>query len=322
MRRLLITLPLLMALVVPATAATKPPKPPKPTKPVKPPKPAKRSGAKVTIGIADNKALTFSDPRFLDLHIKYARINVPWDVLSDANTLQAVDSWMDGAKLAGVKPLVSFDRSRVNKRANPSPGQLANALTAWRARWPGQISDVSAWNEPNINGKSGSRVAKWWLALRAACPSCTVLPGELVDRTNAVKWTQDFVKAAKRQPAIWALHAYIDANNFSSKQTKAFLKAVGGKIWLTETGGVVRRTPRANSAKFKGSGVAHQEKVTDYLLKTIASDKRIERLYIYSWSSVGDLNWDSGLTGPAGEARPALNILRKYLGLPPVAVVS
>jgi hypothetical protein len=298
MRRIPIALSLILALLAPAAAHAKP-----------------------ALGIADNKASTFADARFLDLHVKYARINIPWDVLTDANTLPAVDQWMQGAKLAGVKPLVSFDRSRINKRANPSPAQLATALTAWRAKWPGQISDVSAWNEPNINGKSASRVAKWWLALRKACPSCTVLPGELVDRTNAPKWAKDFIKAAKRKPKVWALHAYIDANNFTSKNTKAFLKeAKGGKLWLTETGGVVRRTARANNAKFKGSGVAHQTKATSYLLKTVAKNPRIQRIYLYSWSSVGDLNWDSGLIGPAAEARPSLNVVRAYLGLGPVSV--
>ncbi|MEY2533263.1 MAG: hypothetical protein QOF29_1173, partial [bacterium] len=268
MRRLLLTLPVLLTLMAPAGAVAKP-----------------------VLGIADNKALTFSDPRFLDLRVQYARINIPWDVLADANTLPAVDGWMRGAKLAGVKPLVSFDRSRVNKRANPSPAQLAAALIAWRAKWPGQISDVSAWNEPNINGKTPQVVAKWWLALRKACRSCTVLPGELVDRTNAPKWAKGFIKAAKTTPAIWALHAYIDTNNFTSKNTKAFLKVAKGKLWLTETGGVVRRTARAGSAKFAGAGVAHQSEATDYLLKTIAKNPRIQRIYLYSWSSVGDLNW-------------------------------
>lgn len=298
MRRTLLVLALLTTLAAPAAAQAKP-----------------------TLGIADNKASTFSDPRFLDLKIKYARINIPWDVLTDPNTLPAVDQWMNGARLAGAKPLVSFDRSRVNKRVNPSPQQLATALKAWRARWSGQISDVSAWNEPNINGKSASRVAKWWLALRKACPSCKVLPGELVDRTNAAKWAKDFIKAAKRKPAIWALHAYIDANNFTTKNTKAFLKeAKGGKLWLTETGGVVRRTARAQNAKFKGAGVSHQTKATQYLLGTVAKNPRIQRIYLYSWSSVGDLNWDSGIVGPAGEARPALNVVRRYLGLGPTQV--
>jgi hypothetical protein len=299
MRRLLIAIALAFSVASPAAADAKP-----------------------ALGIADNKASAFADPRFVELPISYARINIPWDVLSDPLRLPEVDQWMQGAKLAGVKPLVSFDRSRTNKSLNPSPAQLVTALKAWRAKWPGQISDVSAWNEPNINGKSGSRVAKWWLALRKACPSCTVLPGELVDRTNAAKWAKDFIKAAKRTPSIWALHAYIDANNFTSKNTKAFLKVAKGKLWLTETGGVVRRAARANNAKFKGSGVAHQTKATSYLLNTIAKNPRVQRIYIYSWSSVGDLNWDSGLVGPAGEARPALNVVRKYLGLGPVAVVG
>ncbi len=257
MRRTITILTLSLTLIAPAVASAKP-----------------------LLGIADNKAATFADQRFLDLHIKYARINVPWDVLSDPNTLPAVDQWMDGARLAGVKPLVSFDRSRRDKSVNPTPQQLATALTAWRARWPGQIAEVSAWNEPNINGKSASRVAKWWLALRKTCPGCTVLPGELVDRTNAIKWAKDFIKAAKRAPATWALHSYIDANNFSSKNTKAFLKAVKGKVWLTETGGVVRRTARAANAKFKGSGIAHQTKATSYLLNTLAKNPRVGRVYV------------------------------------------
>jgi hypothetical protein len=293
MRRLLISTVLASVLLVPAAAAQ----------------------AKPKLGIADNKASTFADPRLQALHVKYARINVPYDVLSDANTLPQVDAWMAGAKAIGAKPLVSFDRSRRHHSANPSPSQLASALKAWRKRWPGQIKEISAWNEPNINGKSASRVAKWWLALRKACSSCTVLPGELVDKSNAITFAKSFVKAAKRSPSIWALHAYVDANNFKTTNTKKFLKAVKGKVWLTETGGVVRRTN--GSATFAGKGVAFQTKATDYLLnKLVKVSSRIQRVYFYAWSSVGDKNWDSGLIGPAG-ARPALNVVRKYLGLAP-----
>jgi hypothetical protein len=278
------------------------------------------ASAKPALGIADNKPDTFTDARLNALGLKLARINIPWDVLDDPNTLPRVDAWMAAAKSAGMKPFVSFDRSRREgmNRVNPTPQQLADAFTKWRWRWG--VVEVSAWNEPNINGKSPARVAQWWLALRKACPGCIVLPGELVDRKNAVKWAKDFVKAAKRAPSIWPLHAYVDANNFSVTATKAFLKAVKGKVWLTETGGVV--APRKPTSKVAGAGEDFQTQVTSYLLNTLVkSSPRIQRLYLYSWSSgSGPLTWDSGLVGPDDRARPALNVVRKYLGLPPVEV--
>lgn len=277
------------------------------------------ASAKPILGIADNKPATFDDARFQQLGVKLGRLNIPWDTLQDPNTVGIVDAWMAKAKAFGIKPLVSFDRSRIasKKAVNPSNAQVAAALKAWRARWPGQIKEISAWNEPNINGKSPKRVLGWWKALRKACRSCTVLPGELVDRGNATKWVKQFRKAAGRtQPSIWALHAYVDANTFTTKNTKAFIKATGNKqLWLTETGGVVARTNP--TIRFKGTGVAHQTKATTYLLSTIAkSSSRLKRIYIYSWSSIGDLNFDSGLVGPNGESRPAINVVRKYLGLP------
>jgi hypothetical protein len=229
------------------------------------------------------------------------------------------------AKLAHVKPLVSIDRSRRSGRhgVTPTSAQLVSALKGWRQRWPGQISDVSAWNEPNINGKKPKTVAKWWLALRKACSACTVLPGELVDQPNATKWATDFIKAAKRKPAIWALHAYVDANTLSTKRTKAFLKAVTGKVWLTETGGVVSRAN--GSVRFKGYGVDFQAKATSFLLNTLTKvSPRLQRLYVYEWSTPPSelSSWDSGLVGPDGKGRPSLNVLRKYLGMGPIDLTA
>ncbi len=280
--------------------------------------------AKPVLGIADNKPETFLDKRLTDLHLKYARINIPWDVLQDPNTLPTVDSWMAAAKLAGMKPLVSFDRSRraAYKTKKPSSAEMTKALKGWRARWSGQIKEVSVWNEPNQKNVKAATAAKWWLAMRKSCPTCTVLPGELVDRGNAIKWAKDFEKAAKRSAAIWPLHAYVDANNLTNKSTKAFLKAVKGKLWLTETGGVVSRSNP--TVRFKGSGVAFQTKATDYLLNKLTKNQpRLQRIYIYSWSpGSGDVNWDSGLVGPDNTGRPALNVVRKYLGMGPIDLAA
>jgi hypothetical protein len=268
------------------------------------------------LGIADQKALTFQDDRFLALGLHTARLNLPWDVLSDPPTLEAVDAWMLGARVNAIGPLVTIDRSRRPGRQslNPTPAQITAAVAGWRARWPGQIRALSAWNEGNIN-KRPELVAKWWLAARRACPGCTVLGADLVDRSNAASWARRFVKAAKRRPVGWGLHAYNDANTFSTKSTRAFLKGTKGEVWLTETGGVVTRAnPRY---AFGGCGYAHAARATDFLLRRIAPmSKRITHVYLYSWSTgPQDTSWDSGLIGPTGQPRPALDTLRRWLGL-------
>lgn len=272
--------------------------------------------AKPALGFADQKPSMFNDPRWIDLNIRQARINVPWDVLQDPVTLRNVDTWMAGAKLRRVTPLVTIDRSRRagQQSKNPLPGTLATQVKRWRARWRGQITQISSWNEGNIN-KRPEIVAAWYRAILKVCPGCTVLGADVVDRTNAGSWAKRFVKAAKRTPKAWGLHNYIDANNSRSTNTRAFLKAVKGEVWLTETGGVLSR---ANpGAKFNGTGPGHASGATSYLLKSIVKvdTKRIKRVYLYSWSTApNDLSWDSGMIGPDGKERPALRVVRCFLG--------
>jgi hypothetical protein len=271
------------------------------------------ANAKARLGIADEQPAMFTDARFLDLGVHHGRLVVPWDVLLDPGTLARVDRWMAGARTARVAPLVTIGRSRRPGRAsaNPTPAQMAAALRGWRARWPGQIREVSTWNEGNLN-KRPETVARWWLALRRACPSCTVLGADVVDTANVVTWTRRFVKAAHRAPGVWGLHAYVDANRFTTAATRRFLRATTGRVWLTETGGVLYR--RHPGARFRGTGAAHAARATRFLLDRIVPlSPRIGRVYVYSWAaSTADVNWDSGLVGPDGTPRPALAIVRAW----------
>ena len=237
------------------------------------------------------------------------------DVLQDKATLPNVDAWMHAAKQQQIAPLVTVDRSRRPGRAsvNPTAGALATQVRRWRQRWPGQVRQISTWNEGNIN-KRPELVAQWYLAIRKVCPGCTVLGVDLVDRSNAVSWAKRFVKAAKRTPGVWGFHNYVDANKFQATNTRAFLKGVKGNVWLTETGGVLHRAHPA--VTFRGVGPTHADRATAFLLKHIVPlSPRIQRVYLYSWSSAAnDATWDSGLIGPDGKERPALRTLRCYLG--------
>jgi hypothetical protein len=300
LRRVIRRLPLvacLLLLAVPATASAKP-----------------------LLGIGDQKPATFQDARLKALKLSYARIYIPWDVLHDKNTLPSVDAWFKGAKADHMEALVTIARSRIPSRTavKPTPAALAGELKKWRARWPGQVSKISTWNEPNL-GYKPELVAQWWLALRRACPSCTVLGADILDEPNVLKWTARFVKAAGRSPAIWGLHAYNDTNTFKTTITKALLKGLKGKLWITETGGVVNRSHPVY--RFAGCGAAHQTAATEFLLGAIAKlSPRIARIYLFNWG-LDDraTNFDAALIDAANRERPALNAVRKYLGQPAVA---
>jgi hypothetical protein len=272
--------------------------------------------AKPALGIADQKPETFLDPRLDDLHLRYSRLYVPWDVLKDKHSLGVVDAWLAGSKLDNLDPLITISRSRIPSRiaVNPTPAQLAAEYKKWRKRWPGQMNTISTWNEANL-GKKPEMVAKWWLALRRACPTCTVLGADLLDEPKVLTWATAFVKAAKRAPTIWGLHAYNDVNTFTTSSTKALLKSLKGDIWLTETGGVANRVRPIY--KFSACGVAHQTKATSFLLKQVATlSPRIKRIYIFNWGlGDGGASFDSALVDEEGRERPSLNLVRTYLGL-------
>ena len=86
------------------------------------------------------------------------------------------------------------------------------------------------------------------------------------------------------------------------------MKAVKGKVWLTETGGIVKfvlpdgRTlfkkseSRANSATKRMFSLAKQYR------------SRIKRLYIYQWlapATAEETRFDAGLVSPDAKPRPA-----------------
>ncbi len=273
--------------------------------------------AKPVLGIADQKGSTFDDPRLQALNLRHARLYLPWDVLKDRISLAETDEWLEKADREGVEPLLTISRSRIQGREGirPTPSQLTGQVVKWRKRWPGQVRTISTWNEANLSEKP-ERVAAWWLALRRTCKGCTVLGADLLDEPKVLSWAARFVKAAKRSPKIWGIHSYNDANTFSTKVTKALLKGLKGDLWLTETGGVANRSkPRY---AFKGCGVAFETKATTFLLTRIATlSPRIKRIYIFHWSlGKRKVTFDAALIDAQDRERPALNVVRKYLGQP------
>ena len=283
---------------------------------------APAASARPVIGIAEQHSDVFGDQRFRDLKLTHARLDLSWDVLHDTGQRRAADAYMKAAHADNVDVLVTFDHSRRHGVSNnPSPARLASEMKAMRKRWP-WVHEFSTWNEVNISKKAAT-VANWWLALTKACPSCTILGADLLDRSatsdsptatarSLRTWVHDFLKTTHgRQPKVWGLHNYIDANKSRTSGTRSALAAVKGQIWFTETGGLVARH---NGSPFKiPEGVTHAVNTTKFILtKLDRISSRVGRVYLYQWSRP-TRSWDSAFVDSHGKSRPALTYLRKFL---------
>jgi hypothetical protein len=271
----------------------------------------------LTIGIADQKPDMFSDPRFQDSGIHFARRAVAWDALTSPGQTAGLDEWMNGARAAHVDPLVSFTQSSTNRRQLPTPERLLYEFRRFRARYP-WVTQFATWNEANLCGQPTCHrpqlVAAYWRKLRIACPQCTILGAEVLDMPNMTSWVKAFRRAAKVEPRYWGLHNYIDANRLRTSGTKRLLKATGhALIWFTETGGIVSRVNR-RKVTFPESA-SHAAVATRFVFDDLVPlSRRITRVYLYHWNSYpGPKTWDSALIGPSGKPRPAFRVLERVL---------
>jgi hypothetical protein len=267
----------------------------------------------------------FTDSRFTALGIRYARFSMAWDALTSPWQTDELDTWLQAARDAGVQPLVSFAHSRTNRRAKPTPERLKYEFRRFRQRYP-WVTTFATWNEANLCGEPTcnrpSLAAGYYRALRRECPSCTILAPELLDMPNMVQWARDFRRAVGYVPKLWGVHNYVEANRFKQVRLRRFLRAMpGAKIWLTETGGLVRRD-NASTTDIP-EGPRHAGEVTRYIFdRILPTNPEIERVYIYHWNAgPASVTWDSGLINPSGGERSALFVLARVLrfGLRPQA---
>jgi hypothetical protein len=271
----------------------------------------------LTIGIADNKPDMFSDARFERAGVRHARIAVGWDALSSPWQAEQIDEWLRAARDDNVTPLVSFGHSRTDRRRVPTPERLLFEFRRFRARYP-WVTTFATWNEANHCGEPlchrPQLAAAYYRALRSECPSCTIVAPELLDMPNMRSWVRDFQRKLGYQPKIWGLHNYVEANRFRTRRLGQLLRAAPrSRIWLTETGGLVRRD---NGSRTEiPEGPRHAAEVTRFIFdRILPRNPRIARVYLYHWNSLSPADsWDSALITPGGRERSALFVLSRVL---------
>jgi hypothetical protein len=319
-----------------------------------------RAAKKVTlhpvVGIGDDKADMFGDPRFLALGIKTVRYDMSWDALTVGYQRQGATAWMNAAHKDGLSVLVTIDHSRrviykkvkykvhgktktkteafSQSRVLPTEAQYISAFRAFRKRFP-WVRQFATWDETNYYGEATynkeSLVASYYRGLRRACPSCTILAAEFLDvpaphyAVSIATWAHAFIKALGYQPGYWGLNDYEDANHLVSTVTRSLLKAVKGKVWLAETGGIVNRA-HVHHAGFP-QNASHAAKVDAYVLDTLGSlSRRIQRIYLYEWDAKTPKDsWDTALISYTGLPRAGYGVLAKTLnswGIHPTCSIS
>jgi hypothetical protein len=279
--------------------------------------PAPGTGA--LLGIADQKAATFSDPLFRKLGVVRSRLNTPWNSIFTERPRLA--EWLNAARAAGVEPLVAFEHARgepcpAQPCTLPSVAAYSRAVAAFHRAYP-WVKLLQPWNEANSatqpTGLHPERAAAYYAAVTRICPACIVTGADVLDSTNLARWLGRFRAATgAATPQLWGLHNYSDTNRFRNQGTKQMLALVPGQVWLTEAGGIVSFTTGDGRVALPYD-VQRAARAIRYLFNLADSSPRITRVYIYQWKIDFPGNrFDAGLVGLDGRARPALTaVLQK-----------
>jgi hypothetical protein len=277
----------------------------------------------LTVGLAEQRAASFSDTRLAALPLRHARVVVAYDALRHRWQRDEVDAWMRATTAAGIRPLVTFAASRTQRYRLPSVAAFAREARAFGRRYP-HVREYSPWNEPNLarlaRNANPRRIAGYHRALRAMCPGCTVLGADVVDNSSLERWMRDYLRAfgKGRRPQVWGLHNYVDANSASRWGTRTMLRLAPGQVWFTETGAIVRRakpssTGRADRRHRIRTGKARARAATERVFTLARSSPRITRVYLYHWRADRSASWDSGLLSSDGTPRPSFDVFAAQL---------
>ncbi len=285
------------------------------------------ASAAVTVGLGDQNWNTFNEDRFRALGLKRARVVTPWNVALSRGDRLWLDDYLAGARAAGIDLLVSFGAAHPSRCPSapcrlPTTAAFDRAFRAFRARWP-WVRTIGVWNEANHRSQPTFRdpeqAARYFQVVQKRCRGCRVVAADVIDDTNMVRWLGRFRSVAPGA-RLWGLHNYRDGNPRRGQRyggTRVLMKTVPGKVWLTETGGIVRFVLPDGRTLFPYSEERANVAIGRVLRLAKEYRSRIERLYVYHWrqDSFGN-RFDAGLLDKNGDPRPSYLTLKRWLSTP------
>lgn len=282
---------------------------------------ASTASARVTIGIGQQTIEIFRSPEWRALNAPDVRYVTPWDTAFDPAQLDKLDTWMTAAREAGARVMIGFHRSyRSERDANrlPSLREYRRAFRALRERYP-DVRTWIPWNEANnagsLTGRNPKRAAGFYNVVKAECPGCQVVAGDVLDQRNLESWLTRYKRHLKTRPTIWGLHNYHDANQRIDRSTRLMLRLTRGQLWFTETGGVVKMRVQGKDGMItKNYGIRRAAKATRHVLNLSKISPRITRIYLYHWLAPSRFTtWDSALTNHKMKPRVTYKVVKRWL---------
>ena len=159
------------------------------------------ASARALVGLGDQHAATFADPKLRSLHLKTARLALAWDWYRDPATIVATDQWMSQVRAAHLRPLISFNRNwrPSGRRRLPPLRKYVQSFRTLRARYP-DVREFGVWNEANHKSQPFARkpraAARYYNAMRKACQRCTIVAADLLDDAGMPRWIATFKRYA------------------------------------------------------------------------------------------------------------------------------
>jgi hypothetical protein len=287
--------------------------------------PRARAASSYLTGIGDEQARMFANPLYRQLGTKIVRYVVPYDAVAHPYSLNQAIAFIHAAEAAHQQVLVAFYHSEYTPTTLPSVSAYQRDVQKFVKFFPG-VKQYESWDESNrgnvareFSSPSAVAAAKYYQALIRVCKGCTVVGLDVLD-AQYIGPTLSYISEFKREiyrletimPKIWGLHNYSDVNRLEGWRTNDLVRALGGQVWLTETGGIVQFGGAFPNRH--GSGLTRAAKVLKFTFAVAASHSQIKRLYIYDWNGgTGSTRFDAGLTNAHEQPRAGYVVVCRQL---------
>jgi hypothetical protein len=277
------------------------------------------------VGLGDEQREMFANPLWQQLHTPIVRYIAPYDAAVQRTSLARASAWIEAAEAQHEQIVIAFYHSEHSPTRLPSVRAYQRDVRRFVKLFP-HVRAYQAWDEANrgnVRGRfaspSAQMAARYYQALKRACSTCNVIGLDVLDQDNP-RSTLRYIAAFKHEirrlktvmPRTWGVHNYSDVNRLQAWRTRKVDRALGGAIWLTETGGIVK-FGRAFPNR-AGSGLSRSARVLKFALGLLAHEPKIKHVYVYDWSGTSGVTaFDAGLTDRRGLPRPAYGVLCRYL---------
>ncbi len=276
-------------------------------------------------GIGNQQAQMFANPLWRQLHTKIVRYVAPYDTVAHPYSLSQATTFIHAAEAEHQQVLVAFYHSEYSPTELPSVTTYQRDVQKFVKLFP-HVRQYESWDESNrgnvlhaFSSPSAVATAKYYQALIRVCRGCTVIGLDVLD-AQYIGPTLQYISEFKREiyrletvmPQIWGLHNYSDINRLESWRTRDLVAALGGQVWLTETGGLVQFGGQFPNRH--GSGLTRAAKVLRFMFAIAGSHSQIKRLYIYDWSpGTRSTAFDAGLTNAHEQPRAGYVVVCRQL---------